>query len=172
MVAYEVTHAVDMPPGRFEFRVSATSTKLRKGASVYLDTQVPEFRTAALTLGGLVVGYADGQRVAVAPPASGAARAAALPFAPTLDRIFTSSDTLLVHAQGTARIAKGLAASIEIIRADGTRVTSVSPPLSPGETFNVDGRVPLAGLRGPYTLRMTASANGQSTARDIGIVVR
>ncbi len=172
-VAYEVAHAVDMPPGRFEFRVSATSTKLGRGASVYLDTLVPQFHTAALTLGGLLVGYADGQRIAVVPSVAGAAGAVALPFAPTLDRVFAPGDTLRIHAEGTARVATGLTASIEIVRADGTRVTTMRPAATPGETFGIDGRVPLAGLqRGPYTLRVTASANGQSAMREIGIVVR
>jgi VWFA-related protein len=179
---YEVTHAVDMPPGRYEFRVSAMSAKLRRGASVYADTVVPEFRTAALTLGGLFVGYADGQRVPVAPQATGVAgsRGAGpasgvpvLPFAPTLDRVFTRRDTLRVYADGTARVATGLAASIEILRNDGTRVKSVAATAVADGVFKIDGRVPLADVPpGPCALRMVATANGQSATRDIGIVVR
>jgi hypothetical protein len=182
IATYEVTHAVDMPPGRYEFRVSATSAKLGRGASVYVDTVVPEFRTAALTLGGLLVGYADGQRIPVAPQAPMAAgpRGAgpspgvpSLPFAPTLDRIFTRHDTLRVYADGTARVATGLTGSVEILRNDGTRVKSVTAAVTPGGVFTIDGRVPLADVPpGPCTVRMIASANGQSAARDIGIVVR
>jgi VWFA-related protein len=179
---YEVMHAVDMPPGRYEFRVSAMSAKLRRGASVYVDTLVPEFRTAALTLGGVLVSYADGQRVPVAPQAPvapgprGAAPAAgapALPFAPTLDRIFTRQDTLRVSVEGTARVTTGLTGSIEILRSDGTPVKSVAAAVTPAGVFKVDGRVPLGDVPpGPCTLRVIASANGQSATRDIGIVVR
>ena len=115
-VSYQVGDSVELTPGRYQLRVSAMSGKLDKGGSVYLGIDVPDFRSEPLVLSGLVVGYADGAHVPVAPPTSapGAARGRvagpsarfapppvpvrpALPFPPSLDREFTPADTLRLY---------------------------------------------------------------------------
>jgi VWFA-related protein len=181
-VTYQVTHVVDVKPGQVEFRVSALSAKVAKGGSVYLDVDVPTFHTAAMTLGGIAISYADGARVAVAPTViAGVARGAqpaasatpALPFAPTLDRAFSASDTLRVYAEGTVRSTAGLVASLDIVNAGGKVVASHSPSFTSSDRVRISGDVLLRGLPpGPYLLRLTLSGVGQKAVRESGFTVR
>jgi VWFA-related protein len=181
-VTYQVMHVVDVKPGQVEFRVSALSAKVAKGGSVYLDVDVPVFHTAAMTLGGIAISYADGARVAVAPTViAGVSRGAqpgafatpALPFAPTLDRVFTASDTLRLYVEGTTRSTAGVVASLEIVNADGKVVASHSPSFTSGDRVRVSGDVPLQGLPpGPYLLRVTLTGAGQAAVQESGFAVR
>jgi hypothetical protein len=181
-VTYQVTQVVDVTPGRFEFRVSALSAKLAKGGSVYLNVEVPAFNTAALTLGTIALGYADGARVPVAPTvlASGGRGAepppsgqSMLPFPPSLDRVFVPSDTLRVYVEGTARSTMGLMASLEVVDAKGRVVASPSPSFSTAEHVRIAGDVPLQSLAtGAYLLRVTLSGAGQKAVRETGFAIR
>ena len=101
LVSYQMEDAIDVTPGHYELRVSAMSVKLAKGGSVYLDMEVPDFHAAAAVIGGLAIGYADGGRVPVAPKTG----PAVLPFAPSLDRVFASTDTLRVYFEAFTRAA-------------------------------------------------------------------
>ena len=173
-VQYQVMHALDVPPGRFEFRVSATSVKLNKGGSVYLGVTVPDFRSAPLMLGGLVVGYADGARVPTAPATAAQTKAqAAVPFPPSLDREFMASDTLRVHAEGSAHTSGRLTASVDVVNASGKVVVSPSPSFSTGDPVRIDAMVPLEGLpSGGYILRVTLRDPANSAVREAGIVIK
>jgi len=187
-VTYAILHAVDVMPGHFEFRVSATSAKLSKGGSAYLEFDVPDFRSAPIVLGSIVLGYAEGARVPIAPPPAPAPALARgrgpgpapapppapkLPFPPTLDRVFTPSDILRVYVEGTARSATGLTATIEIVGADGKSFRALSTPVSAVDPVRIGGDVPLQGLAaGAYVLRVTLSGDGHRAARDVGFAVR
>ncbi|MGH9410698.1 MAG: VWA domain-containing protein, partial [Vicinamibacterales bacterium] len=78
-VSYEITDGVDLAPGRYELRVSALSTKLGKGGSVYLDLDVPNFASDAVAIGGVAIGYATGSRIPIVPPFSSVAARGAPP---------------------------------------------------------------------------------------------
>jgi VWFA-related protein len=197
-VTYMLLHDVDVTPGPFEFRVSATSAKLAKGGSVYLDVDVPDFRSAPIVLGGLVVGYADGAHVPVAPTVAPAAVPAgtppairsmrgapapppppsvrppqALPFAPTLDRTFRSADTLSVFTEAAVRDGLHPAASIDIVDASGKVVSSVTPAVSAGSLVRLGANVPLRGLTpGPYILRVALTDGQQSSKAETAIVIK
>jgi VWFA-related protein len=182
-VTYQVTHMIDVPPGKFEFRVSADSAKLAKGGSVYLAVDVPAFHTAATALGTIAIGYAGGARVPVAPTvttvngrgnqAAPAAARLPLPFAPTLDRVFASSDVLRVYVEGTARATAGLTAMIDIVNPDGTGVASFTPVLNGQDPIAIGGDVSLQALRpGPYLMRVTLTGGGQKAVRETGFAVR
>jgi hypothetical protein len=183
--SYQVTETIDVQPGRYEFRVSATSAKLGKGGSVYLGVDVPDFRSAPIVLGGLSVGYAEGARVAIAPPTpSPAQRGArvitpapdvrpALPFPPTLDREFAAADTLRVHAEGTSRAGAALTATIDIVDTAGKNVRSLSPSFTTGDPIKIQGVVPLADLApGAYVLRVTLSGGATRAVRESGFAIR
>jgi VWFA-related protein len=170
-VSYQVGESVDIPPGRYELRVSATSNRLRKGGSVYLDVDIPDLRSPALAVGGLAVTYADGPRVAVAPPAVRRA-ALPLPFAPTMDRTFAASDTLRVYVEGVSRSPR-VTASIDVVDASGRRVLTVVPTVTPGDPVRVTDAVPLRSLSpGPYVLRATLTDGSHTATRDLGFAVR
>jgi hypothetical protein len=96
-----------------------------------------------------------------------------LPFAPTLDRVFTASDTLRVYVEGTTRSTAGVVASLDIVNADGKVVASHSPSFTSGDRVRVTGDVPLQGLPpGPYLLRVTLRGAGQAAVQESGFAVR
>jgi hypothetical protein len=195
-LVYAILHDVDVRPGHFEFRVSATSAKLAKGGSAYLEFDVPDFRSAPIVLGSIVLGYAEGARVPIAPPPAATAAAVQgpalvrgrgvgpgpapsappahrLPFAPTLDRVFAASDTLRIYLEGTVRSAAGLVATLDVLDANGKVVASQSPSFTTTDPIRVSGALPLQGLApGAYLLRMTLSGGGQTAVRESGFAVR
>jgi len=169
-VTYLVEESLEIAAGRYELRVSATSDRLAKGGSVYLDVVVPDLRSASVAIGGLAITYADGARVPVAPPTT--RRAPLLPFAPTLDRAFTSADSLRVFFEGVSRSPQ-VKASIDVIDASGRSVLSVIPTVTPGDPLRVQDVVPLRDLApGPYTLRATLTDGARTATRDLGFAVR
>jgi VWFA-related protein len=182
---YQVSETIDVQPGRYEFRVSATSAKLSSGGSVYLGVDVPDFRSGSVALGGLSVGYAEGARVAVAPatppPAQRGARVVTpapdprpvLPFPPSLDREFTPADTLRVYVEGSSRGAGAPNVSIDVVAPDGKIVRSPSPSFTSGDPIKIQSVIPLAGLApGPYMLRATLSSGLTRAVRESGFVIR
>jgi len=183
VATYQVTEMVDVPPGHYEFRVSASSAKLAKGGSVYLPVDVPDFQSAA-ALGGLIIGYADGAHVPIAPrrlaPARTAARIAgetrpALPIPPSLDRAFTTADTVRVYLEGIWRVPGARpTVSVDVVDRSGKVVRSPSPSFMATDVVKIESVIPLAGLpAGSYVLRATMT-NGASPAavREAGFVIR
>jgi VWFA-related protein len=169
-VSYQVTDAIDVLPGHYEFRVSALSAKLAKGGSVYLDVDVPDFHAAPIVIGGLSIGYADGARVPVAPKAG----PPALPFPPSLDRVFTAGDTLSVYFEASARLANArLLPAVEVLDKDGRVVRSPSPSFATGDSIRVNAAIPLTGLApGAYVLRATLGDGAAKATREAGFVIR
>ncbi|MEO6237901.1 MAG: VWA domain-containing protein [Vicinamibacterales bacterium] len=176
---YQVGETIELAPGRYELRVSAVSTKLGQGGSVYLSLEVPDLREAPLAVGGLAIGRAGGTPIPVAPPSSSAARGGvrinmpALPFAPWLDRAFAPSDDLRVYFEGLAVRPHGLTAAIEVLDEAGKVVRSPSPSFFAGERVRVQGVVSLAGLPpGAYVLRGTLADGVHSTSTRTAFSVR
>jgi VWFA-related protein len=170
-VSYEVGEALEVPPGRYELRVSATSERMAKGGSVYLDLDVPDLRSSPVALGGIALTYADGPRVPVAPPTI-KRPSLPLPFGPTLDRVFTASDTLRMYAEGVCRGPR-LSATLDVLDASGTRVLTIVPAVSAGDPVRVSDIVPLHNLTpGAYILRATLSDGSRTATRDVGFAIR
>lgn len=177
VVAYQVADTIEMRPGRYQLRVSATSAKLAKGGSVYLPLDVPDFSEGRLAIGGLALGYAAGPRLATTLSPRNTSRdvptAPVLPFAPTLDRTFATTDTLRVYFEVVSR--DGMAAlegTLAIVAEDGATVLE-SIPFVPGADGRVDLRVPLAVLTpGPYILRASVGSGKHSATREIGFAIR
>ena len=86
-VTYQIPLTIDLPPGQYQLRASATSKKLGKGGSVYIDVTVPDCSKESLVLSGIALAYADGARVPVGrtPTVAGpttSARTSAIPVGP------------------------------------------------------------------------------------------
>lgn len=169
-VSYQVSDAIDVIPGHYEFRVSALSAKLARGGSIYLTVDVPDFHAAPIVIGGLSVGYADGVRVPVAPKAG----PPALPFPPSLDRTFTSGDTLSVYFEASTRLPDAhVLPSVEVLDKDGHVVRSPSPSFASGDPVRVAATVPLSGLApGVYVLRAALGAGAARATRETAFVVK
>lgn len=160
---------MDLPPGHYELRGAAHSARLGTGGSVFLPVEIPDFSTAALALTDLVVGYADGARVPTAPQVT---VPPLLPFAPTLDRAFTRTDTLRVFTRIVGRPANAVfQATIVFTRADGTNAARYTQTL--GDTNEIDARLPLAQLApGGYTLEIGIASGTATAKKSIGMTVK
>jgi hypothetical protein len=185
VAAYQVIEALELRPGRYEFRVSATSAKLANGGSVYLLVDVPDFRAGSVALGGVAIGYREGARVPIAPrvaaPAQRAARVMTpaveqppvLPMASSLDREFTAADTLRVYAEGIVRGNTRPVVTMDVLDGRGRVVRSVSPSFATGDVVKILADVPLEGLpAGAYILRTRLATGGAEAVREIGFALR
>ena len=119
LVAYQIPLTLELAPGKYQLRASATSTRLGKGGSVYLTIEVPDFAKEPLTIAGVTLGYVDGERVPVADlPKQAPRREARAPFAPSLDRVFTPADTLRLYFEVARRNAAAMVRTkVEILDA-------------------------------------------------------
>jgi hypothetical protein len=158
--------------------VSATSSKLAKGGSVYLDVDVPNLGGRQPAIGGFALGLAPARVpvVDLAEAGKGMAsrirrpRPQALPFAPTLERTFAPGDSLRVYGvlpQAADRRSQGT--TIAIVDAAGTVAFSQ-------DVDSTDGRVdstftlPSGLVRGAYLLRLVQP--GTAVKAETGILLR
>ena len=82
-VKYEVLSRLDLKPGRYHLRLSATSRALGKSGSIYHDVEIPDFSQTPLSLSGVVL--------SATPPLTSGPRellASLLPAVPTSQREF------------------------------------------------------------------------------------
>jgi hypothetical protein len=171
-VTYQVHTNLPLSPGRYQLRASATSAKLGKGGSVYLETEMPDFRARTLWLSGIAIGYSTGLAQFGGGVIEDSTPAAA--FKPTLDREFSRSDTLRVvcdvsnPAHTTSRVV------VELLDADGQVVKTVDElALEAIPVSHVDVTTPLRSLApGGYRLRITATDATASAQREVGFIVR
>lgn len=177
IVSYEIQTSLDLGPGSYQLRASASSGKLGTGGSVYLTLDVPDFSRRALALSGVVLGYSDGERVPVAPTpvdATATTPPPSVPFAPTLDRVFTTTDTLRLFCQvHRASPQDAIHVDIEVIGADARAVTSSAYELGPEASDAIDHTLPLTALTaGPYRLRVSAAHASTTVRQEVAIVIR
>lgn len=168
--AYEVTTELPLEPGSYQLRTSADSTVLGTAGSVYLIVDVPDWKTALIALGGLLLGYADGPHIASV--ASG--DAAALPFLPTLDREFSPSQNLrLLCDFWRAPSVADVELAVDLIDQADHVVRSESTEVGEADRSRLDTRLSLDGLPpAAYRLRVTATAGSFRDSREVGITVR
>ncbi|HEX6323145.1 MAG TPA: VWA domain-containing protein [Vicinamibacterales bacterium] len=167
IATYQIADTIALPPGAYQLRVSAESVRLKKGGSVYLHVDVPDFTREGVTIGGIAIGYANGGRV---PEATAAARPS-LPFPATLDRAFAATDMLRLYFEVAAH-GKGvpLPGRLEVLTSDGATLRS-SIDFVADERGRVTLTLPLSNLdAGAYILRATAGPDGPT--RDVGVTVR
>jgi VWFA-related protein len=200
-VTYEIVSEMQLAPGQYQLRASATSDRLAAGGSVYLSFEVPDFSKADLLLTDLVLAYADVPHVPIArdkaalPPGrseavgrfvSPAGRSIAspqtpappappetLPFDPTLDRVFASSDTLRLFFKAVQRGSATLTATISALAPDGAVIVTFDRPLGGGNQPSLDIQLPLSQLdAGPYRLQVTVTNGRQVATREVGFIVK
>lgn len=166
-IAYQMPMTLALAPGRYQLRASATSATLKRGGSVYLDLEIPDFTRGQVSASGLVIGYADGPHV----PQTGTA--SALPFPASLDRDFRTTDSLKAYAEVLNRSAGAVEVAISLVNSRDRAVISTSQqiPSSPDRAGSITAILPLNGLApGAYRVRLTG-AGGAIATREIGIIV-
>jgi len=169
-ISYQMPMTPVLPPGQYQLRASAISTKLSRSGSVYLDLEVPDFGKESVTLSGIEVGYGDGPRVTQARPAGAAA---IVPFDPSLDREFHANDTVRVFFEVARKNPSTTKTIVELVDYQDRVVSTITPPISGTNIGQVDLKLPLKDLKpGAYRLRVTATSGGATATREVGIVVR
>jgi VWFA-related protein len=169
-VTYAVDASLALTPGRYQVRASAMSERTGLKGSVFLPLDVPDFHGSPLVLGDLVLGES------AVPVAAGAdfnvlQAAHALPFAPTLDRVFTRARRLRIFSDVSTTGNKPVTATVAMLTPTGATVWSDAHPLP--RSGQLDLTLPLERFSAsPYTLRVTATDGEHTAAREVGIVVR
>jgi VWFA-related protein len=169
-ITYQMPMGVVLPPGRYQLRASASSTKLSRSGSVFLDLEVPDFGKESVTLSGIEVGYADGPRVTQAKP-PGAMQI--IPFDPSLDREFHANDTVRVFFEVARKSPNTTKTTVELVDYQDHVVTTITPQVNGTNIGQVDMKLPLKDMKpGAYRVRATATSGGTTATREVGIVVR
>ena len=143
---------------------------------MYYDVEVPDFRSAPLSLSGLVV--------TAEPPVPAAPRDAftgLLPIVPTVRRTFAATDTV----QGFVRVYQAragplLSTTLTLRIVDGSDRTVFDLPRQVGSdqftgdrSFDYLFDVPVARLEsGPHLLRVDAVAGKATARRDVRFAIR
>jgi VWFA-related protein len=170
-VAFQVRSVLSLQPGRYQLRASATSAKLAKGGSVYLENEVPDVRTRGLDIGGIVLGYADGPRV---PIVRGGAAAGLLPIEPTLDREFARADAIRMVCDLTKPALASIDTAVDLLGPAGVSVKRLqSRRFERAEPSRLAVLVPLKDLEpGGYRVRVTVTGEKGSITREAGFIVK
>ncbi len=169
-VTYAVDAALALPPGHYQVRVSAMSARTGTSGSVFLPLDVPDFHGRPLVLSELILGEST------VPVAAGADFNAlhadrALPFAPTLDRVFDRTRALRMFATVSAKGGKPVTVTVSMVGAENAVVWSDSRALP--ASGRLDVTLPLTSLPpAPYRLRVTATDGPHTATHDVGFVVR
>jgi hypothetical protein len=174
-VSYQIPMSIELQPGPYQLRASATSAKLGRGGSAYLSIEVPDFSKEALSIAGLTIGYGDGEHVAVATvPGQRASRGRGAPFAPSLDRTFAPADTIRLYFEVIRKVVTTpVRTRVEILDARDEIRAWVDRQVPGGEAGRVDLKLPLSTLAaGAYRLHVTATDGTSRASRDIGFVVQ
>ena len=167
---------LDLPPGRYELRMSAHSASLDKNGSVYADLVVPDFAKEPLSLSGMVLSATPG--LSAAPKD---AFATLLPVVPTSQREFYRSDrvTAMVRAyQGGKAAASPVSLTVRVLDDQGAAKFDATETLA-ADQFTTDRAadyqldVPLAKLaRGEYLLTIEATMGKNTVRRDVRFSVK
>ena len=167
-VAYQLMTWIELPPGRYQLRLSAISRKLNRGGSVYLTLDVPNYPQSDVGVSGLVLGRSAGAGVPTARLGTTSARR--IPIDPTLDRRFERWDPIRLFFEAVSRdVASPVNAWIEIVDRDGQVVRSETVVPDEDEHGRVEYDVPLTALEpGAYELRVRVSAGAQEVRRTVG----
>ena len=169
-VTYQVQASLVLPPGRYQLRASATSRKLAKGGSVYLEVDVPDFKKAGIELGGVVLAVAPDFSV---PLAANQMTRGWLPITPALSREFARDDTLRVNRDVVRqdRIAADIV--VELLDLTGRVLRTIEKRrVGTERSTRIDASLSLRDVTpGGYTLRVAAREGASVAQREVGFVV-
>ncbi len=195
-LTYQIGLALELPPGRYHLRASASSEKLSDGGSVYLPIDVPDFTKDRIALSGLVLGYGSGARVPVVasaiaparalgnrlggipPPARGRGAApvvpGGLPMQPTLDREFAVSDDVILYFE-VVRKDRAREVGLDVMAVDGGDrvVRRFGQKVGPESAGKVSVRLPLKDFGpGAFRLRVHATDGVNEATNEVAIVIK
>jgi hypothetical protein len=160
---FRVLSELEVPPGRWQFRVAGRSETSGATGSVFYDLDVPDFEKDALSLSGLVITSAAAAMV----PTAGTAPMVkeVLPGPPTANRAFYPFDTLALFMEvyEGEKVAHTLDVTTTLTAADGNvayRVNDERPTATAkGGAIVHTAQIPLKDIPpGIYTLRVAVTS--------------
>ena len=164
-VAFVIPVEMRVKPGRYQLRASVTSTRVEKGGSVYLPIDVPDYQKMPIAIGGLLIGRPGPSRVGLA------STKISLPFTPSVDRQFESTEQLQLYCEVIGKTLAGASVRIDVLGTDGAVLRTATPALPPTGVLNIP--VAIEELRpGAYVLRVTAAQGANTATRDTGFIVK
>ena len=165
-VKYQVHTRLTIPPGHYQIRASASSAQLNRSGSVYLDIDVPDFNSESVALGGVMIGHSDGARIFNMESPLVNFKGGMVPFEPTLDREFSTTDSLRVFTRIGGAAGASCQPAVTIGKPDGADVRSIDVLPRAGA---IDTVAPLKDLLpGSYVLRVGCGG----LPREIGFIVK
>jgi VWFA-related protein len=169
---YQILTALNLPPGSYQVRASATSETLAAGGSVFLPLTVAS-SSGAFDVSDLALGYAEGPRLAFARDKTLTPEdSMRLPIEPSLDRVFSSAESVRLFASVVRREPGALTATITLRGADGKAALEQRVSLSPEDDV-IDTTLAFKDLAsGPYQLRVTVSNGSRKVERELGFAIR
>lgn len=173
--SYDMTARLRLAPGRYQLRLFVESALESKSGSVYYDLDVPNPRSAAIGLSGVLLSTAPGAALASGDGS------AALPPTPTARRTFTGADTLSSFVriyQGGQDPLRAVSVRTWILSGDGavafdaTRAIGATE-FGAGRQVNHSVALQISRLTpGPYLLRVQVTPGNASALREVPFVVR
>jgi len=172
---YDVGTRFDLLPGRYQIRLNAHSKVLDKGSTIYADVDVPDFRNAAFSVSGLVLGSEPS-----GPRTDGLEDL--LPIAPTTARDFSPVEKVSVYLrvfEGGSEPVTPVTLAIQVLDNHDKTKFEVKETIAP-EKFGSERsapfqlELPLSKLdHGPHLLSIRAEMPGApSIRRDLVFRVR
>ena len=169
---YDLLSEIDLPPGRYELRLSAFRNQDKVTGSLYGEVEVPDFAKAPLSVSGVFVETLPG--VAAAPPG---AFGAYLPVVPTSVREFRQREQasvfLRIYQGGKAAVAP-VTVVARVMDKNDKQIGEGKETLAP-DRFYVGGRaadyvfgIPLSSLPpGPYLVTFDVTLGSETVRRSV-----
>ncbi len=178
-----VVSRVDVPPGKYQLRVSAVDGGSQLAGSVYYDLEVPDFNAGPLTMSGIVLTSTLASVGPVVGLATDDDLRRALPGPPTVAREFNADEELGLTAEvydNQASTPHKVAIATTIRSDDGREVFRIADERASSELQGARGgygytaKVPLKGLApGLYVLKVEArSTLGKAPTVNREVLIR
>jgi len=180
---FRMVSRLNLPPGRYQFRVAARDGNLARIGSVYCDLVVADFWKAPLSMSGLVL--ASRRSSGIPTPRTDEELSKALPGPPTTAREFLRDDELAVLAEvydNQAATPHKVNIATTVLAEDGRTVFRHGDERSTAELGGRSGgfgyvvRIPLGDIPpGLYVLKIEARSTlgkGEPVSRDVQFTVR
>jgi VWFA-related protein len=169
-VRYQVHTTLPLEPGRYQLRASALSAKAHAGGSTYLEVIVPNYEKAPLEITAIVVA----RETPNVPIVRGGLGVGILPVAVTLDREFTTTESVRLLCQLTQRTRAPIDIEVALFTAAGDRARRLLvKQLTAEEPRALDLALDLSGLApGGYRLRVVATSATNTVVRETGLIVK
>jgi VWFA-related protein len=178
---FRVVRRLQVPPGRYVFRVGVREANSGLLGTAFLDLDAPDFSKAPLAMSGIMLTSASGSRVpTTSGDGSGNEFKDVLPGPPTAMRVFPANDQLAIFTEVYDNLGSTphrVAITASVLSDEGKVVYSNADERRSEELkgavggYGYTGNIPLTGFApGRYVLRVEAKSligKGETVQREV-----